>query len=383
MNVLPNRGHAVSSRGKSLGWLNTIDENRKRDAVGAIVRSRRYSRYTVGKTFVRSEVSSADGAPASSLMSEGISVSESGEFTAAGLQKKYWNWKGYKTAYVTAGCGEPLLLVHGFGASAGHFRRLIPVLAKKYKVYAVDLLGFGSSEKPIIEYSMEIWDEQIRDFLIEFVQKPVVIIGNSVGSLASLMASAEAPELVRGVVLLNCAGGMNNKQAIDDWRIKLVMPLFLLIDFLLKQPRIARRLFDNVREKETLRKILLGIYPSNPEAVDEDLVDMLHYPSCDVGALETFVSCITGPPGPRPETLIPKIKSPVLIIWGDSDSFTPSDGPVGKYFRSLPSSRSQTEFYHLPNVGHAPQDEAPELVLEHLSPWLDSVLTSRSHETEK
>ena len=293
---------------------------------------------------------------------------------AADLKKKYYNWKGYKVAYVTAGCGEPVLLVHGFGASAGHYRRLIPVLAQEYKVYAIDLLGFGDSEKPLIDYEMEIWDEQIRCFLEEYVQKPAVIIGNSVGSLATLMASVNAPDLVRGVVLLNCAGGMNNKQAIDDWRIKLIMPLFLLIDFLLKQPRIAKYLFDNVREKETLRKILLGIYPSNPEAVDEDLVDMLHNPSCDVGALETFVSCITGPPGPRPETLVPEIKGPLLIIWGEADTFTPSDGPVGQYFQNLPTSRPETDFFHLPNVGHAPQDEAPDIVLQCLLPWLKRVV---------
>jgi pimeloyl-ACP methyl ester carboxylesterase len=216
------------------------------------------------------------------------------------FKKHSWQWNGYKTAYVTAGCGKPVVLVHGFGASSGHFRNQISYLSQQgYKVYALDLLGFGSSEKPIIDYSMELWDQQIRDFMQEFIEEstPAVIMGNSVGSLATLMVASKIPDRVSGIVLFNCAGGMNNKAISDDWRIKLAMPLFLLIDWVLSQPKLARRLFDNVRQTENLKKILEGVYPRNPNAVDDDLVAMLHGPSNDPGALETFVSVITGPPG--------------------------------------------------------------------------------------
>lgn len=54
-------------------------------------------------------------------------------------------------------------------------------------------------------------------------------------------------------MLVNCAGGMNNKAIADDWRIKLAMPIFLLIDWLLLQPTIARRLFDSVRQPDNIR----------------------------------------------------------------------------------------------------------------------------------
>lgn len=55
--------------------------------------------------------------------------------------------------------------------------------------------------------------------------------------------------LVRALVLFNCAGGMNNKAIVDDWRIKLLLPLLWLIDFLLKQRGIASYLFDRVRQR--------------------------------------------------------------------------------------------------------------------------------------
>lgn len=55
--------------------------------------------------------------------------------------------------------------------------------------------------------------------------------------------------LVRGLVLLNCAGGMNNKAIVDDWRIKLLLPLLWLFDFLLKQRGIASSIFERVKQR--------------------------------------------------------------------------------------------------------------------------------------
>lgn len=130
------------------------------------------------------------------------------------------------------------------------------------------------------------------------------------------------------------------QQAIsDDWRIKLAMPLFLLIDWLLKQPPIAQRLFDRFRTPNNIRNILqvrwgqLGVQEAgiafllgwgsngvqaadvvphglltqcpvdvlhpqqvygNPSSVDDELVELIYEPSTDEGALDAFVSIMTG-----------------------------------------------------------------------------------------
>ncbi|KAF5450036.1 hypothetical protein F2P56_030418 [Juglans regia] len=97
---------------------------------------------------------------------------------------------------------------------------------------------------------METWAQLILDFLKEIVQKPTVLVGNSVGSLACVIAASESSRsLVQGLVLLNCAGGMNNKAIVDDWRIKLLVPLLWLFDFLLSQRGIASTIFENVRKR--------------------------------------------------------------------------------------------------------------------------------------
>ncbi|XP_048317676.1 uncharacterized protein LOC107427733 isoform X2 [Ziziphus jujuba] len=264
-------------------------------------------------------------------------------------KSKRWMWKGqYSINYFVSqhphhGSDSipPVLLVHGFGASIPHWRRNIKTLSQNSTVYAVDLLGFGASEKPAgFQYTMETWAQLILDFLDEIVQKPTVLVGNSVGSLACVIAASESSQgLVRGLVLLNCAGGMNNKAVVDDWRIKLFLPLLWLVDFLLKQRRIASAIFERVKQRDNLKNILLSVY-GNKESVDEELVEIIVEPTSDE------------------------------VLWGNQDPFTPLDGPVGKYFSSLPSQLSNVSLFVLEGVGHCPHDDRPELVHEKLLPWL-------------
>ncbi len=79
----------------------------------------------------------------------------------------------------------PLVLLHGFGASIGHWRHNLEVLGEQHTVYALDMLGFGASEKAPVNYSIELWVEQVYDFWKAFIRQPVILIGNSNGSLYS------------------------------------------------------------------------------------------------------------------------------------------------------------------------------------------------------
>lgn len=308
----------------------------------------------------------------SSTMADGLGVRET-------IRQRctIWKWKGHSINYFVASNNmskpslPPLLLIHGFGASIGHWRRNIVTLSQSYTVYAIDLLGFGASDKPVgFAYTMEAWAQLILDFLDEVIQKPTVLIGNSVGSLACVIAASEATKkLVQGLVLLNCAGGMNNKAIVDDWRIKLLSPLLQAVDFMLKQPKLASVIFERVKQRDNLRSILMSIY-GDKESVDEELVEIIRGPADDEGALDAFISIVTGPPGPNPVKLIPSISLPILILWGDQDPFTPLDGPVGRYFASLPSQLPNVTLFVLEGVGHCPHDDRPDLVHEKLLPWL-------------
>jgi pimeloyl-ACP methyl ester carboxylesterase len=85
--------------------------------------------------------------------------------TTSSLSTQTWEWQTHRIQYVEMGQGTPLLLLHGFGASIGHWKKNIPVLAAAgYQVFALDLLGFGASDKPALNYAMELWRNWCRLF---------------------------------------------------------------------------------------------------------------------------------------------------------------------------------------------------------------------------
>ena len=104
----------------------------------------------------------------------------------------------HKYLHIAGSSGPPIVLVHGFGASAYHWRYNIGELAKKHRVFAVDLLGFGWSDKAIVDYSQYVWSDQLAAFIREVVNDgPVVLAGNSLGGFNSLATAARHPDLVK------------------------------------------------------------------------------------------------------------------------------------------------------------------------------------------
>ncbi|KAK7259480.1 hypothetical protein RIF29_25088 [Crotalaria pallida] len=138
----------------------------------------------------------------------------------------------------------------------------------------------------------------ILDFLDEVIRKPTVLIGNSVGSLACVIAAADSSQtLVRGIVLLNCAGGMNNKAIVDDWRIKLLLPLLWPVDFLLEDQAtiiFCKRLeLDYLvgavsNPKRPFAAIVGGSKVSSKIGVIESLLEKVDYLLLGGGMIFTF-----------------------------------------------------------------------------------------------
>lgn len=276
-----------------------------------------------------------------------------------------WNWQDYKIRYTVQGQGKPLLLIHGFGASIGHWQKNIPVLAEKgYRVFVIDLLGFGGSDKPPLDYSLELWQEQLQAFWQTHIQEPTVFVGNSIGGLLSLMMLADYPEMASGGILLNCAGGLNHRPDELNLPLRLVMGGFTK---LISSPLLGEFIFNRIRQKSRIRQTLYQVY-CDRNAVTDELVEMLHQPSSDVGAQKVFASVLTAAAGPHPASLLPKIKQPLLILWGEKDPWTPIAG--SKIYQEKAQTDPQTDFYPIPQAGHCPHDEKPEIVNALMLNWL-------------
>ena len=153
--------------------------------------------------------------------------------------------------------------LHGFGSSLETYRDNAPALAAAgYRCHRLDLLGLGLSEKAPGPYSIGRWREQAAAFLeANAGGKPAILVGNSIGSLISLDVAAKRPELVKGLILNNCAGGMNSKFAVTDPAVSepsraVGAVFFAVLDFLLGIKPLARSLFDSVRARENVEAVL-------------------------------------------------------------------------------------------------------------------------------
>lgn len=283
------------------------------------------------------------------------------------LEPLTWEWQNHQIKYIVKGTGLPLVLVHGFGASIGHWRKNIPALAEGgYRVFALDLLGFGGSDKAPVDYSVELWQQLLKDFWHEHIQEPAVFIGNSIGALLSLAIAAHHPEIVAGGVLLNCAGGLNHRPEELHFPLRQIMTIFTNV---VSSPGLGPFLFDRIRQKHRIRNTLRQVY-GNKAAITNELVELLYQPSCDPGAQQVFASIVTAPPGPQPTELLPLVQCPLLVLWGEDDPWTPVSG--GRIFQEF--ARSQPiKFVSIPKTGHCPHDERPEVVNPLILDWLNNL----------
>lgn len=286
---------------------------------------------------------------------------------------KTWSWQGFSISYQQQGdSGVPIVLVHGFGASWWHWRKNIPFLAQSCRVYAIDLIGFGSSAKPVpgelqpgkqIQYSFETWGQQIADFCREVVGEPAVLIGNSVGCIAAMQAAVYAPALTVGVAMLNCSLRLLNdrKRGSLPWYRRFGAPL---VQKLLAVQPIGKFFFQQLAKPKTVKKILLQAY-AHPETVTDELVDLLMSPAKDPGAVAVFVAFTAYSQGPLPEDLLPQLPCPAILLWGTADPWEPVD--LGRELANYPQVQ---KFIPLEGLGHCPQDEAPEVVNPILQEWI-------------
>ena len=282
----------------------------------------------------------------------------------------------YKINYRVEGPQDrvPILLVHGFGANVNHFRHQFPALVKEgYRVYAIDLLGFGGSDKPKEEsYSIDLFAELLVDFVQDVEPgKKWIVAGNSIGGLCSLVVASYLPKLIKAVVLFNCAGGMTGFRYSDvPFYLR---PVLYFVQKVVLGREFGSRFFKNFKSRENVESILRqqGVYGDTTNA-DEELIEILLGPAEDDGAEEVFLSVFAGPPGPTPESLLPKIACPILALWGTADPWTPIDGGShpGSSFSNFTDNYT---LIPLEGVGHCPHDECPDVVNSKMIEWLSGL----------
>ncbi len=287
-----------------------------------------------------------------------------------GIEYADWDFQGWRSHYAVHRSRNsdsnkpPILLIHGFAAAIGHWRDNIPVLAENHTVYAIDLLGFGGSEKPNTRYSIHLWVEQVFQFWQKFIGVPMIIIGNSIGSLIAAIAASDHPEIASGVVAIS----LPDIAAFNDLVPKFLRPLERFVKAIVAAILI-RPLFFLIRQPFMIRLVLKWIVYCDRSRVDDQLVEIIAKPARDRQAATAFVRLnrsLNQPNySPSLTQALSQLQSPLLILWGSCDRLIPpSEG------KRLVQYAPNATLMYLEGIGHCAHDENPERVNHEILNWL-------------
>ncbi|BEV36600.1 alpha/beta fold hydrolase [Synechococcus sp. M16CYN] len=277
------------------------------------------------------------------------------------------------------GHGPALVLLHGFGAASGHWRYIAPKLAAYgWRVFSFDLLGFGDSDQPGLSQGghldNSVWGQQTSAFLQEIVQRPAVLVGNSLGGLTALTAAVLRPDQVRAVI----AAPLPDPALIQSFPTRrspqvrrLQRNLLSLLIKLLPLQLIV--LF--VAQNRLIRLGLQGAY-THCIANDFELQQLISRPVRRATAARALRAMSLGmslrPRGVTAPALLDRLNNrvPLMLIWGRDDRFVPL--AIGQ---KVIHQHSWIELAVIDACGHCPHDETPDLFLDVLLSWLGRNLT--------
>jgi pimeloyl-ACP methyl ester carboxylesterase len=236
---------------------------------------------------------------------------------------------GRKICYYDIGNGPTLVLVHGLGGDADQWAYCFQALSATHRVVALELLGFGRSDKPSITYTIAGFVEVLDGFLQALGLERASLVGHSLGGWIVAAFALQFPDKVDRLLLNDACG-------IDSGAIKPPVDL-------------------NISTRAHMREILEAMF-YNKNLVTKDLVDLAyaqHLERIDGptirSILETFVS-----PDEKLDRNISGIKAPTLILWGEQDAITPL-ALARNLQRFIPGSRLEV----IPECGHFPVLEKP------------------------
>jgi len=256
--------------------------------------------------------------------------------------------KGHTIFYTVKGEGKPLLLIHGYGAGMWVWEKQIEALSQSYRVYALDLIGHGFSDRPKLPYTPETYIHFLKDFMDGVGIEKATLIGNSMGGGIAWAMAILFPERVDRLILINCVPpDVLNSVKNESFQTLVAIKNIPILPYLV----IAGR------NKNSIKWILLECV-SNIKLITPGVLNRQYQLSKVKGT--TWVLYSTFKHAEEALKLRDKlslISLPTLLIWGERDIIFPPR--VGETLhQTIPGST----FQRIEKSGHIPMWETPEQV---------------------
>lgn len=238
---------------------------------------------------------------------------------------------GQKIKYVDAGSGPVVVLLHGLGGNSTNWAFNTPALAAKFRVVVPDQVGFGQSDKPLVNYRVGTYVDFLDKFLSELKVERATLVGNSMGGWIAALYALRYPSKVERLVLVDAAGFAPPKE-------------FDLNTLAGLNPSTRAEM-----------KQLANLVFYNPLFKSDAAVDVLLAQRLSAGdgyTIQRLVESIH-----RGDDMLDgklgAIKQPALVVWGREDGLTPLAREGERFKRELPAA----QFVVFDGCGHVPQVE--------------------------
>jgi pimeloyl-ACP methyl ester carboxylesterase len=251
----------------------------------------------------------------------------------AAIADKFATVFGAKIHYLEAGSGPAVILLHGLGGSSANWAPTIAPLAQKYRVLVPDQIGFGKSDKPMLNYRVATLVDFLDGFYKQVGVQKATLVGNSLGGFTAAAFALAHPEKVDKLVLVDAAG-------------------FAVTGDL--DPRVLNGLNPSTRQQV---KELLSLVFYNKQQFGSDMVIegflASRVTAGDQYTIQRFIDSI-GRGEDMLDGKLGAIKHPTLIIWGREDGLTPP--AMGQRFNK---EIAGSQLLIIEKCGHVPQLEKP------------------------
>jgi pimeloyl-ACP methyl ester carboxylesterase len=232
-----------------------------------------------------------------------------------------YSWHHGNVHYVKKGLGDPIVLIHNVYPGADHreFEHNINELARRFTVYAIDLLGFGHSEAPRLKYTADLYVELVADFLREVVREPAAVTSVGLSCAYVSEVAASQPEFFTRLVFV-CPRSEPTGLDSPRWFAP-------LRHFFLTTPPLGSGFYETVASEAEIGLFLRNCFHQSKH-VTPVLVQRLRDNAIRPGTIHPYASLITGYLDKPLLDALPRVQTPMLLVWGRHARPTPMEHSV-------------------------------------------------------
>jgi pimeloyl-ACP methyl ester carboxylesterase len=251
-----------------------------------------------------------------------------------------------------AGQGPPVVLLHGFGGSTFSWRNVLPGLAESFRVIAVDLNGFGYTQRP---RDPDAYTRQGQAALVLGLMDALGIdrahlVGHSYGGALTLWIASRHPGRVRSFVLVDSAAPSFPEDRRSGFAAFRPFAFLLLRGYAVRPSAVRKALERSIHDDSLVTPEMVRGYTERLQ----------------IEGLDDAYQGLTAPrPGPAERVELEAIDVPALVVWGTEDVLIPVEGG-----RMAAERLPRATFVAMDKVGHIPMEERPGELLEIMVPFL-------------